>query len=431
MKIVNIRFDKSKPWSPVRLPGSKSIAARALVCRYVYGTDTRLINLPECDDTRELSAALACLVEAAPNPLERIRRYGELVPRNLSFNLGNGGTSLRFFVALVASLPGLCCEIDCGESLRGRPLAPLINALRERGAEIYCTGVEGYAPLIVHGRRLRGGAGSTGASVSSQFLSAMMMASPLWETPLSYDIDGVVSRPYVEMTSRVMKDIAAAPSSYIIESDWSAASYLYELALAVPGREIIVESLTSPEVSMQGDSLCRDLFGWAGVETRRMDEDAHGAASICGNAEAIERMRGLGVPVALDLRSTPDIVPALASGLCLAHLPYDLGDIAHLRHKECDRLTALATELQRAGYAVADSDDSLVWNGRFMPVGDDETFDAWGDHRMAMSMAIMAVRRLYVAISGGEVVSKSWPSFYEALRHLGFVVSGIDCRIPS
>lgn len=168
---------------PVRLPGSKSMAARALVICYMLGADTRLLGMPDCNDTRELSAAFA-----------RLRAWkqsdGADIDAPVDFNLGEGGTSLRFFLAVAASEPGLTARIDCAEALRRRPLAPLIDVLRRAGADIRCLGEDGRAPLLVKGTRLDGSGIEltpefrAAAGVSSQFVSALMMASIGWKCRL-------------------------------------------------------------------------------------------------------------------------------------------------------------------------------------------------------------------------------------------------------
>lgn len=422
---VVVSYDCRAVQEPVCLPGSKSIAARALVSRFVRGLDTRLVNLPSCDDTRELAGAVAALAEAYPHAAALIREYGELPPREMCFNLGNGATTLRYFLALAASMPGLVAHIDCGEGLRRRPLKPLIDELRAHGAEISCHGMEGYAPLTVFGRRLAGGDINADTSVSSQFVSALMLASPLWSSPIGVLPSAGVSAPYITMTRKVMERFDSSPAEYVIESDWSAASYFYELAMACPGREIMIDSLTLPEVSLQGDAMCQQLFGWLGVETRRLDGNPDGPAELCGIASRIADMRSLNVPVCFDLGKVPDLTPAIAVALCMAGLPFDLSGIAHLRFKECDRIAALSTEMDKAGYAVAGNGDSLLWSGRRLPVADDETFSSWNDHRMVMALAMLAVNRKYVAIKDAEVVAKSFPDFFAQLRRLGF-----DVRIP-
>lgn len=426
MATVKIHYNPDRSWEPVRLPGSKSIAARAMVCRYVQGLDTELVNLPDCDDTRELHAALTLLNNRLHDPLPQLREYGQLRQTSLRFDLGNGGTSLRFFTALAASLPDLEAEIDCAEGLKKRPLAPLIEELRRHGADITCLHREGYAPLLIRGRRLIGGPIEVAGNISSQFLSALLLASPLWEPEPDLTLpaitNSIVSRPYVDMTQKVMEQFASRPERYTIETDWSAASYFYELALAEPGRPLTIESLTDPTVSIQGDSICRNLFGWLGVETRRLDDNPHGAVTLTGNADTIGCNKRMGVPITFDLGNTPDLAPALGAGMCMAGLPFDLENLGHLRHKESNRLLSISTELGKAGYAVEASDHGLKWDGRRYPVLDDETYEAWDDHRIAMSMAILATRLRWLGIRGGEAVSKSFDDYYEQLKRVGFDV---------
>lgn len=440
MAIVKVHYDSGREWESVRLPGSKSIAARALVCRYVYGLDTELVNLPDCDDTIELSEALRRLSEKIDKPLLRLEEFGELPPCVMEFNLGNGGTSLRFFVALAASLPGLTAYVDCAPGLKRRPLAPLLDELRRHGAEIECLEQPGYAPLKITGHRLKGNELAVNSGQSSQFLSALLMASPLWdidEPPVFSDV--VVSKPYVEMTRRVMESFAKSPARYEIEADWSAASYFYELALAVPGRKLRIENLTDAEHSIQGDSEAQNIFAFLGVKTHCAEDSATGAV-LEEDPKAIRTLADTGMPIRLDMSDTPDLVPALAAGMCLAGIPYVLENVGTLRVKESDRLQALCAELHKSGFAVRVSNDiaegdaplpwekptvSLEWNGQRYPTADDETFEAWNDHRIAMAISILATRLGWLGIRDGEVVAKSFPDFYKELSRVGFNIRGL------
>lgn len=440
MAIVKVHYDAGREWESVRLPGSKSIAARALVCRYVYGLDTELVNLPDCDDTIELSQALHRLSEKIDKPLLRLEEFGELPPCVMEFNLGNGGTSLRFFVALAASLPGLTAYVDCAPGLKRRPLAPLLDELRHHGAEIECLERPGYAPLKITGRRLTGNELTVSSGQSSQFLSALLMASPLWDikgAPIVPDV--TVSKPYVEMTRKVMESFSKSPERYEIEADWSAASYFYELALAVPGRKLYIENLTDAEHSIQGDSETQNVFAFLGVGTHRAEDSATGAV-LEGDARATRALADTGLSLRLDMGDTPDLVPALAVGMCLAGIPYVFENVGALRVKESDRLQALCAELHKAGFAVHVADDiagdgvpmpretptvSLVWKGQRYPVADDETFEAWNDHRIAMAISILATRLGWLGIKDGEEVAKSFPGFYNELGCLGFKITGI------
>lgn len=429
MALVKIEYDPTLSREPVKLPGSKSIAARAMICRYVRGLDTELVNLPDCNDTRELQAALSMLDSRIHDPLRRLREFGELPPASLRFDLGNGGTSLRFFTALAASLPDLEAEIDCAEGLKGRPLKPLIDELRRHGADITCLRREGYAPLLIRGRRLEDGPVMTDCGISSQFLSALLMARPLWRqrqqdvAEIEDRQENIVSAPYVRMTREVMEQFSAAPGRYVIESDWSAASYFYALALACPEKSLTIESLTDPRASIQGDSICQRLFAWLGVDTVRLDADTHGPVMLRGNTSTLGQNRKLGVPMTFDLKDSPDLTPALAVGMCLAGLPFDLENIGHLKHKESNRLVSISTELGKAGFAVEAGAQDLRWSGRRYPLKDDETYEAWDDHRIAMSMAIMAVKLKWIGIRGAEVVSKSFKDYFEQLRKVGFKIN--------
>lgn len=379
----------------VRLPGSKSMAARALIIDAVARRTRRLENLPECDDTRELCAAL-----------EQMRGGAD------KYDLGAGGTSLRFFVALAAATPGFEGTIDCGEALRRRPLAPLLDALRKLGADIRPLGKEGCCPLYVKGRKLRGGKVDIDGNISSQYASALMMVSDLMEEPLQMSFNSMVSRPYYDMTCRMIE----LGEKMEIESDWSAASYFYEMALLLPGTEIRIENLTSPDDSLQGDSGCEEIFRKLGVETMR---HADGSVVLCGSGEKVGELRK-GEIVGMDLSQMPDLVPALAVGMCLAGIKFRIEGIGHLKYKETDRLVALGMELEKIGYGLVVDDDSLSWEGRKYPVGENEVISAHGDHRMAMAFSAAAIRRGYITIDGAECVAKSFPDFFEQIGKLGF-----------
>lgn len=352
------------------LPGSKSIAARAIILNRVYRLALSLENLPDCDDTRELLYA-----------------FRDLDAGGHSFNLGTGGTSLRFFLAYVASLPGFCCTIDCSDELRRRPLAPLIDALGAAGAYIEYLSEEGRAPLRVRGAKLRGLGVKVDCGISSQFASALLMVSDLWESPVEIaESETMVSKPYVRMTRRMIEIFRSlkkeGANSYYIEPDWSAASYFYEYRLLNPQTEFKLVGLQPPGESLQGDSRCEKLFSLPG-----------------GN---------------IDMTDTPDLVPALAVGLCCAGIHFNMTGVANLRHKESNRLDAISSEMAKAGYMLTVGEDSLSWHGeRCTPVTNIE-FDSHDDHRIAMALKAAG----FDNIRGAGCVSKSFPQFYSQLAKL-------------
>lgn len=354
----------------ITLPGSKSIAARALILDRVYGLGLIFENMPDCDDTRELQSALRALDSGC--------RY---------FDLGTGGTSLRFFTAYVASLPGFECTVDCSDALRHRPLAPLIDALRRAGAEIECLDEEGRAPVRIRGARLNSRNVQVDATISSQFASALMLVSDMGESPVCIsESTEMVSRPYIDMTRRMVADFrtfrTAGIRHYVIEPDWSAASYFYEYKLLNHAVEFEMRGLMPPGVSLQGDARCAELFMNRG-----------------GN---------------MDMRQTPDLVPALAVGLCVAGITFSMSGVANLRHKESNRLAAISEEMTKAGYILEVTDDSLSWCGTRCEPDAAPEFDAHGDHRIAMALWAAGFRN----IRGKESVSKSFPSFFEEFSKL-------------
>ncbi|MDE6071531.1 MAG: hypothetical protein K2G53_03140 [Muribaculaceae bacterium] len=387
----------------VILPGSKSMAARLLILDYIRGERSVRGGLPECDDTQFLAKAMQDLC----------RR-----PSGGSFYLGSGAASLRFFVALVASLEGFEGEIEVSPQLARRPLAPLVDALRSVGAEINYLRNEGYPPLFIKGKKLRGGKVSVNGAVSSQFISAIMMASKLWMTPAEIEIAGKqVSTPYIELTRRMIE----ASGSCELEADWSAAAFFYEAALLTPGREIRIANLTPPEKSLQGDAGVAGLFHLLGVES---DWQENGDVVIKGNKDIIEKMRRLPEPLELDLGSMPDAVPALAVGMAMAGIRYRFINIGHLRHKESNRLEVLKTELEKIGIAADTTQDSLVWSGGRMPMAENEVIECSDDHRIAMAFAPAAARLDYISIRDPECVDKSFPDYFDQLEKIGYIRTG-------
>ena len=390
----------------IDIPGSKSIAARALVCRLLGGHDTVLTNLPDCGDTR----GMLRLTEAVRNALAS----GEPA----TVDIGEGGTTLRFGMAACASIPGLDIMLIGSPRLMERPHATLVQALRDMGADI--TPLPALHALHIRGRELAGGAMRLDGSVSSQYLSALMLSAPAWQADTCFILEGdVVSRPYIEMTAGVMRafgaDVRVADGGrfevkvraagyaqcarYDIEGDWSGASYFFELSLIAAELDIhlpafVMPSLKAPAESLQGDSRVAGIF-------------AHAAGCL-----------GRTTPQILNLHDAPDLVPAVAVGLCLAHLPFRIDGVAHLRHKESDRMAAIATELRRLGYIVRTSDDSMAWDVLKCCPDRDPLIRTYQDHRMAMAFAPARLAFPTLRIEDPTVVEKSFPSYWEELGKL-------------
>lgn len=401
------------PQATVTLPLSKSMSARRLVIDAVAGRRTEC-PVADCDDTRALQEALAVTTGAV--------------------NIGAAGTALRFLTAYYAAKPGVDVILDGTERIRRRPLSPLIDALRLLGADIEYTGQEGFAPVHIRGTRLSGGSVSMDASASSQFVSAMMMVAPLMEKPLRLDLPyGVPSLPYVRMTAAMMErsgatadmsivsiDISGAytrADSAPVERDWSAASYWYEITAFTSGW-FTLAGLTS--VSVQGDSRMAAIGERLGVITADAEEDEDGnpvsGLELSASPEQFSR-------IDLDMTDTPDLVPAVVVTAATLGIPFHLTGVENLRLKECDRIEALRREVLKIGVVLdTDTRGEIRWDGSRVPVTELPVFDTYDDHRMAMALAPVAVFMPAVMVRDTEVVTKSYPTYWDDLALAGFVM---------
>lgn len=395
-----------------RVPGSKSVAARAMILRRVFGNLTELEGIPDCGDSMDLKFNLEKYDCAMATPAKRdssdIARYW----------LGDGGTTYRFFTALAASTPGFSGEIGCSSQLARRPMKPLYDALEEAGANLKFFDESDYSIIGVKGRSLDGTGVKVDSSKSSQFLSALMMVSPLWRNPLEYDREVSARLPYVVMTEKMVDIFSEKPAKYRVEGDWSAASYFYQLALIRPDIIVEVEGLLPPEQSLQGDSACVEIFGTLGVSTEFIGE--------------IARLKCVSHPdkgseVEFNLEKTPDLVPAVVAGCCFAGIRFHISGVANLRYKESDRLSALREELSKLGYSLIVGNDSIEWHGEMGAMESRvvknlfkesplTVIDSHGDHRIVMSTMLHAAMGENIRIKGSLDVYKSFPDFFHEFK---------------
>lgn len=392
-------------------PPSKSISARALTANALAPTAAALTNLSDCDDTRHLDRAFSILSTSRHDYAKPLHIY-----------IGDGAASMRFFLAAAASIPGTDVTVEGSRQLMSRPSLPLVDALRSLGADISLSD----NAFHVRGKRLTGGATEVDTTISSQFVSALMLAAPQWERGLEIRFrTRPVSYPYITMTARVMEHFGvrvqlsenrvevspggyAAPERYAVESDWSAASYLYELLSFSPGHEVRTTDLCAPGKSVQGDAACAALFSCLGVTTEFHDD---GSALIRSGGPRKDY-------ISVDMTDTPDLVPAFATACCGTGTRFEIRGIGHLRHKECDRLTALASELGKCGFALTTHTDALLWDGKIVPLSEGKiTIDSHGDHRIAMSLAPLGlVIPCGLETDHPEVVNKSYPAYWDLLH---------------
>ena len=396
----------------VNVPGSKSVANRALVCAALSSGTSTLRNMPSGDDTEAMLTALIELgvtVEQVGSAA-RITRQQPLQSANL--NAGLAGTTSRFLAALVATAE---CEIgiDGGERLRQRPFGPLINALRSLGADIRDS--NGGLPLVIQGP-LSGGELDIDATMSSQFISALMMVGPILAGGLKMSLSGeLISRPYVELTASVMEmfgvhvdfsshEIAVAEQPYSaatvnVEADASSASYPLAIATAT-GSTVTIEGFGT--TSHQGDVFIVEILQMMGATV--ISSESTTTVSRDGDSP----LRGID----LDMSEISDLVPTVAALACFATTATRIRGVGFIRAKESDRIGDLAHELRKFGAAIEEHPDGLTITPKPLHGAIVETHD---DHRLAMAFSIVGACIPGVQIADAGVVSKSWPTYWDDL----------------
>lgn len=393
----------------IKLPLSKSISNRVLMINALTGNCGSIGEVAKCDDTDAMRRALDS--------------------DSAEINIGAAGTAMRFLTAYFTMQEGRTVTVDGTERMRQRPIGVLVDALRECGADISYTQKEGYPPLRITGKRLTGGSITVDGSISSQYISALLMAAPLMEQGLTVTLTGeTVSRPYILMTLGLMRQwgvesdfygntITIAPQRYsaidfCVEADWSAASYWFEIAAFSFGD---IKLLGLEKESLQGDSRVKSLFSNFGIEAEPDDE---GALELNASPNITPRM-------VADLSDCPDLAQTVIVTCCVLNIPFRITGLSTLKIKETDRITALCTELRKLSFVIGQPDDStLEWEGERAPVDAEVplSIDTYDDHRMAMAFAPVALFLPGIVIRDVEVVSKSYPDFWDHLRDIGFTL---------
>ena len=396
--------------STVNVPGSKSVANRALVCAALSSGASTLNNLPSGDDTEAMLTALGELgltVERAGSTA-KISRKQPL--QSAGLNAGLAGTTSRFLAALAATAESEI-RIDGGERLRQRPFGPLINALRDLGADVRDS--NGGLPLAIKGP-LRGGELEIDATMSSQFLSALMMVGPTLDGGLKMSLSGdLISRPYVELTASVMEifgvsvdvsshEIVVAEQPYTsatvnIEADASAASYPLAIATAT-GSTVTIEGFGTS--SHQGDVFIVEILKQMGATV--ISSESTTTVSRHENSPLIG--------VDLDMSEVSDLVPTVAALACFATTSTRIRGVGFIRAKESDRIGDLAHELRKFGALIEEHADGLTITPSSLHGAAVDTHD---DHRLAMAFSIVGACIPGVEIHDAGVVSKSWPTYWD------------------
>lgn len=408
----------------LRVPPSKSETHRLLNLALLAGRPVVIEDPLLAEDTRLFLVAL----EALGLEMRLSDRVVALAPprhpvAEAELACGNAGTLFRFLTAALTTMPG-AWVLDGVARLRERPIGPLVEALRQLGAEIGYLGAAGHAPLRIRGATLAGGTCRLDAGESSQYLSALLMAARAAAAPVEVEVAALTSAPYVELTLRLLERAGVPvarpaegrfrvepgpiplPERLTVGGDYSSACYL-AAAAALTGGRVELEGLDPG--TAQADRRFLDLLAAMGARVEWSD----GVLEVAG--------RGLG-GVAADLSAMPDQVPTLAALAPFARGVTQIDNVAHLRLKESDRLAAMGRELRRVGAAVEERADGLtvegVWAERPPPASRVEV-RAHGDHRIAMSLAVLALRRPGLVLDDPRAVVKSYPGFWEDWRRIG------------
>jgi 3-phosphoshikimate 1-carboxyvinyltransferase len=385
----------------ISLPASKSISNRALILNVLAYSPYDIHNLSDCDDTRVTVKALDS--------------------NDTTFDIGAAGTAMRFLTAFLSKTVGEWI-ITGSERMKNRPIKLLVDALSTLGARIEYVEKEGYPPLRIFGSALLGGEISLNGGVSSQYISALMMIAPYMQNGLKIELEGnIISVPYIRMTMSMMKEYGVdvkfenstieiapqqyKPIKYKVESDWSGASYWYEiLSIAGKGR-IFLNGLN--QNSSQGDSKVAELFEQLGVKTEYQTEGVL-LTSTGNNTARFE----------YDFVDQPDLAQTFAVTCCLKNIPFTFNGLQSLKIKETDRIAALINELKKLGYVVVEpAEGQLAWLGERCEVASTVSIATYEDHRMAMAFAPAALVTP-IEIEEPQVVSKSYPSFWNDIDKL-------------
>ncbi len=411
--IYEISIKNKTVKATINLPSSKSISNRALIINALSYNPYPLQNLSDSDDTVVLSAALNS--------------------NNNKFDIGHAGTAMRFLTAFLAKIVGEW-EVTGSERMQQRPISILVDALRSLGARIEYLKNEGFPPLKIHGSRLTGKTIELDGSVSSQYISALLLIAPTLENGLTLKLTGdITSRTYIALTLKLMAKFGVQyrwegneinvpeqnylPRDFTIEADWSGASYWYEILSLCYSGEIFLQNLQLE--SLQGDANIAGWFEQFGVQSIQKE-----------NGVLLLKHENLSPQKLVhDFIENPDVAQTMAC-LCVSKkIPFHFSGLKTLKIKETDRISALQTELAKFGAEITEpADGELSWDGKINSEKylENPLIETYHDHRMALAFAPMALSGSKIRIDDPMVVTKSYPGFWDDLKIAGFDVSEIQ-----
>lgn len=390
----------------VVLPTSKSISNRVLIINALAESDMPIEGVSDCDDTRVM--------------------LNVLQSNDTKFDVGAAGTSMRFLTAFLSKIVGKW-EITGSERMKNRPIKLLVDALNELGAKIEYIEKEGYPPLRIYGSALQGGRIEMQGNISSQYISALLMLAPTMQQGLRLVLQGdIISVPYIQMTIKIMEQFgiqsywkgneiyipnqAYTPVPFVVEGDWSAASYWYEMLALAPQGEVELKGLYKD--SVQGDAAIATIFEHIGVKTKFTKQ------GVILSKKAPKKGK-----LVYNFVNQPDLAQTCVVCCCLLGIPFYFSGLQSLKIKETDRIYALVTELKKLGYVVHQKDNSILeFNNERCDVATEQSIDTYDDHRMAMAFAPACIKVGEISINEPHVVTKSYPNFWVDLQSLGFTL---------
>lgn len=393
----------------IHLPGSKSISNRLLILNEVLNLNLEIENLSASKDTKDLIKAL--------NEKSKI------------IDIGHAGTDMRFLTALLSTKNGEWI-LTGSERMKERPIKELVDALLQLGADIGYIEKNGYPPLNIKGTELPGGKIEIDSSVSSQFISALLLIAPSFKNGIKISLKGkTVSRPYINMTVGLLKyfgvkvdfsdqQISVKPldslitnhKTYFVEPDWSCASYWYSLVAFSKKAEITLPGLL--ENSLQGDSVLPLIYKDLGVNSQ-----------FKNNRLILTHSGNFCSYFKFDFTDCPDLAQTVAVTCFGLSIDCSLTGLSTLKHKETDRLLALKTELEKFGATVCITSDSLELKNTKHAIENTKretvSIATYNDHRMAMSFSPLSILYENILIENPEVVEKSYPDFWKHISSIG------------
>ena len=391
--------------------GSKSISNRMVMIREVLKMDIELQNISSSEDTQLLLNALKLVHDS----------NSEII------DVHHAGTDMRFLTALLSVTDGKKV-ITGSERMKQRPIGELVNALKSLGAEITYLEKENYPPLQITGKSIEGGELEIESSVSSQFISALLLVASKFKSGLTLKLKGeTVSMPYIEMTIRLLKrfgvDIeinnkivtvkplqvsSKEKENFLVESDWSSVSYWYSLVSLSDNLEIKLENLF--ENSLQADSVLPTIYKELGVET-----------TFLNNKVILRKTALKAKEVKYDFTNCPDIAQTVAI-TCLGHkIKADFSGLRTLKVKETDRIVALKNEIEKFGLTCTTTESTLSFDATTANFNNEISIATYNDHRMAMCFAPLCLKTTSIIIENEEVVNKSYPEFWKDLSKTGII----------